>query len=416
MKKVAILLTLVLSCSSLFSQEVEKCRQIVERTIEAINVHSSEGLNQYLSEDFSIAGQEGAIAEMILSQLLSQLQDSVLSSEEDGTDRTESSLILKYNLIYEKKGEEQATFVFNDKSELEELKLFDMEIKKVSGDAEVTKTNKTAIEIPFEMAGNLILVEVMLNGEERRFLLDSGAPKVILNANYVTQDSSRIASSSTKGVNGSISGMNVAEGQRLDFFGLEINNQDLITMNLSHLEEELGQEFYGLIGFDLIKDYDLLFDYENRLLTLISPETFETYRAEKLSEQTLQTIPIELKGHIPVVELQIADKVYRMGIDSGAESNLFHVDHFDSLEALISNLGSDDLKGAGEDHQTVKTADIAELQIGEKTFNNTRAIFSDISHLNEGYKLNVDGLIGYPILSAQKTLLSFHRGELSFIN
>lgn len=40
--------------------------------------------------------------------------------------------------------------------------------------------------------------------------------------------------------------------------------------DLSHLEN--GTEVYGLIGYDVYRDYDLLFDYKGKTLTLIDPD------------------------------------------------------------------------------------------------------------------------------------------------
>ena len=42
--------------------------------------------------------------------------------------------------------------------------------------------------------------------------------------------------------------------------------------------------------------------------------------------------------------------------------------------------------------------------------------FNDISHLNNAYKMEIDGLIGYEVLSKQKTLISYKRKEIIFID
>ena len=41
--------------------------------------------------------------------------------------------------------------------------------------------------------------------------------------------------------------------------------------------------------------------------------------------------------------------------------------------------------------------------------------FSDISHLNSRWENKIDGLIGYEILSRQKTLVSVHSKKVVFI-
>jgi len=57
------------------------------------------------------------------------------------------------------------------------------------------------------------------------------------------------------------------------------------------------------------------------------------------------------------------------------------------------------------------------MTIGTETFKKQNIIFNYISHLNEGcQEISIDVLIGYPILSHQKTILSFKREQLLFVN
>ena len=39
---------------------------------------------------------------------------------------------------------------------------------------------------------------------------------------------------------------------------LQEAHQEILTLDISHLEKELNIEIYGLIGYQIIKDYDML--------------------------------------------------------------------------------------------------------------------------------------------------------------
>ncbi len=209
--------------------------------------------------------------------------------------------------------------------------------------------------------------------------------------------------------------MDIEKVEQLDFSGIQLNNQEVITLDLSHLEESLETEFYGLIGYELIKDYDIIFDYENLKLTLINPTAFDKYKSERLANSTLLKVPFNLERHIPVIKAQIGDKTLSYGIDCGAESNLISSDLLLPLKKYIKGSKKEELVGADNKPKEVEKGNVSKTKIGEKTFKNLTTVFSDISHLNEGYKLNLDGLIGYPVLSKQKTLISFDRKEIIFI-
>lgn len=416
MKNLFFLTLLLLTSQFTLAQNIDECRKVVDLTIKSINNQSSEEIKNYLSDDFTIAGQKGEIAKLVLNQLLSQLRDTVKSFKETEQNILEGGIELKYNIDYDQMGLKEATFIFNENNLLDELSIFKMEVKTMNNKTKVEKNSQDVIEIPFTMAGNLIAINIILNGKNRTFILDSGAPRVILNSKYISKnDTNKTTISSSKGVSGNISGMDIEKVEQLNFSGIQLNDQEVITLNLSHLEESLDTEIYGLIGYELIKDYDVIFDYENLKLTLINPDVFEKYKSENLSNNTLHRVSFNLEGHIPVIKAQIGDKTLTYGIDCGAEANLISNDLYLPLKKHIKRIKKSELLGADNKPKKVKKGKVHKTKIGNKIFKNLNTIFSDISHLNEGYKLKLDGLIGYEVLSEQKTLISFDRNEMIFI-
>jgi hypothetical protein len=416
MKNLFFLALLLLTSKFALAQNIDECRKVVDLTIKSINNQSPEELNNYLADDFTIAGQKGEIAKMVLKQLFSQLGENVNSHQEIRQNRTDKELELVYNIDYKTLGMKEAVFIFTKNNLLKELTLFKMEVKTMNNETNIEKSSQDVIEIPFTMAGNLIAVKVLLNGEYRTFILDSGAPKVILNSKYISEkDTNQKTISSSKGVSGNISGMDIMKVEQLDFSGIKLNNQDVITLDLSHLEESLEIDLYGLIGYDLIKDYDLIYDYANLKLTLINPDIYESYKNENLAHNTLRSVPFDLESHIPIVKSQIGSLTLTYGIDCGAESNLISDKLFEPLKKYTKQIKTDTLIGAENQPKKVNKGKIKKTKIGTKSFKNLSTIFSDISHLNEGYKINIDGLIGYEILHKQKTLISYIRKEMIFI-
>lgn len=415
-KSQILTLFLLLSSQMMVAQASNPCQAVVELTIKCINEHTTEPLQAHLSPDFTMAAQTGQIAQMVLKQLFTQLDDEVVSYTKKSEQVKEQETVLVYTINYQKRGERAATFIFDRDHRLKELILFEMTVKTMSEKTEIVKNEAPVVEVPFELAGKLIAVTVFLNGKERKFILDSGAPKVILNAKYLPAKADSVqALSSSKGVSGPIGGMNIDTVEQLSFAGIQLQQQQVITLDLSHLEAALDYEFHGLIGFELIKDYDLVFDYKNRILTLIDPNYFDTYQQENLAAHQMTITPFELSGHIPVIQAKVGHQDLKLGIDSGAESNLLDESFFHSLKTHLYNIEFETLNGADNLPKEVKKGSVKEMKIGTQVFQNLPTSFSDISHLNEGYHLNIDGLIGYPLLSKQKTLISFFREELIFI-
>jgi len=414
--KIQILLIFFITFQIVFAQDILKCREIVKLTVESINNKSTEKLESHLSENFKIVGRSGAKAKKVLKQLFVVLDENIKSFKEIKSNKEGEQLTLIYDIEYGKIGKKNSVFTFNSKNELDELSLFKMKIKTL-GKTKVEKNNSDVIKIPFMIFNKFIAVDVMLNGIKRTFILDSGSPRVILNSKYVVQmDSASKRLSSAKGVSGNISGMDMYRIDSLNWAGIQLKNQKIITLDISHLEDSLKSgEIYGLIGFDLIKEYDILYDYEKLELTLISPRYYEKFRQENFQYKKTTNVPFELSKHIPIVEARIADKILKYGIDCGAEINLIDEDLLDELKKSLENITEADLIGADDKPQKVIKGEIPLTNIGGKKFKNLSTVFSNISHLNNGYKLDLDGLIGYEVLSKQKTLISYAKKEMIFI-
>lgn len=417
MKHFFLTLLLFASLPFLHAQKAEDCRKIIDETMEAVENQSADAIMGHLAEDFSFGGQEGEIAKMVLQQFMMQFGAEVKSYKESAVDESAEGLSFDYVIDYKDLGEKEGLFVFNKEGKLQELSLIKIEVRTMGAESEKSTSGEKVIAVPFVMARHLIAVKVQLEGEERTFLLDSGAPVVVLNSKYTKADPSiERTLSASKGVNGEIKGMGVHQVGELEFAGIKMEDEEVITMDLAHLEEELESEVYGLIGYDMVKDYDLLLDYDKQEMKLIAPDFFTEYAHEHFSSKRMQKVDLKMEGHIPVMKGKIGGESYSLGLDTGAESNLMEVDLYEGMKKNVKKKGKDELMGAGGGTQKVVEGQVRELEIGGKKFGKVSTFFSDISHLNQGYGLQLDGLVGYPVLSKQLTLLSFAREELIFID
>lgn len=413
-----LLLTLITSTlliQSATSQEKDNLSSIANDLATAINSKDDGVLSSQLAEDFTIAGQTGQVAKIVLKQLFSQLGDSVITIEKESVAKTSEGSELTYLFHYRDRGETATKIILDATGKVSALELFPMEVKNASKTVEIARPKVSTIQIPFEMAGKLILTKATVNGEEKNFLLDSGSPKIILNARYFNDGLKEAKTiSSTKGVGGSVSGVNVYPIDTFSWHTLNIANEELLTLDISHLEEELEAEIHGLIGYELFKDYDLLFDYEKNILTLIEPGEAGSFLAQT-SSKVRYDIPFQQGGHIPILAAVVDNDTLSLGLDCGAESNLLSSSIFEELKPQLEDITQDELIGIGSEKNMVQKGSIKNMRIGGLDFTSIRTVFSDISHLNEGYQLQLDGLIGYEILSRQKTLLSYARKMLTFL-
>ncbi len=417
-KKSLIILLFIVSPLFTFSQIKKQCENIVVSTVDAINSKNTTSLSNFLSEDFEIAGQKGKIAKLVLNQLITQLNDSVIDYQILSENKQEK-LVLIYETTFKKIGTKTSTFTFNSSNQLCALELFTIKVKTMKNeDAVFKKPDVNFITIPFKIVGNLISVSLKVDNISRTFLFDNGSPKTILNSHYYklkdSTEQKRTLTNAT-GVNGSISEMNIVDSKSIDFYGILLKNKNMISMDLQHLEKELSIPIYGLVGYDIFKDYDLLFDYNSSSISLIDPNYTKTYIEQEFKKNKFTEIPINLEAHLASINVKIAGKNYKMGIDCGAETNILNASYFEEVKSNCSNISEENLSGADKISKKATSASISKIEINSLIFNNTKTLFSSIDHLNSGYKINLDGLLGFEILSKHKTILSYKKLKLIFI-
>lgn len=417
----AIALALCL-CQRIQAQSVTECEKIVHETIHAINIRSAENLHAYLAPDFECSGQTGNIAKLVLNQIAGQLNDNISEFKKISESKDEEGLTLVYQFTYSRIGERTATFVFDEENRIKRLDLFTVMVKKADSDFKIEKPKAKAITVPIEVtADNLIVVSATINGEECKFIIDSGAPSLYLNSKYFLENGKGKAISTintSKDVTGSsINGQDVVTVDSFCFKGIQAKDIKVMMSDLSHLEN--GMEIHGLIGYSIYKDYDLLFDYRNKTLTLINPDYTDTFLNEngcKYIEESLYFNNEKTLSHIPCVKARIDNTEFLMGIDCGAGTNLLDAGLWEALKRNLKNVGTTDLKGANNGTAAeVHEGKLKSMKIGRKTFRNTNTVFSNIDHLNSERTEAIQGIIGYEILSRQKTVLCYKKKRMLFI-
>lgn len=410
MNKRQIFLGLLLLCASVnaFAQNVSECEKVVAQTVECINGNKISELTPLLAEDFTIQGQKGAVATKVLEMLFPKL-GKINSFEKVSETTTDNALSINCLLDYATMGKKETTFVFNSDNKLRTIEFAFLQIKSM--DAKQTKVQQSAeaiIRIPFRLIGKMTVVDsVLVDGVKRSFLFDSGSPMVIFN-----KKTSVSSLSSTKGIGGNVNNSDIEKVSSLDFYGLRMENQDVLVTDLSHLEANLGVEFYGLIGYNLFNGYDVLYDYEKQVITLIKSDKLTEYLYQNFAKAKQSSVPFETtekSNHLPILKVEIGENQLKMALDCGATANTLNEKHLSPLKKHLKSITTANISGGDANKLSRTLAVVKKMKIGNEVFKNQSTTFTDTP------QKDCDGIIGYEVLSKQKTLVSYSRKELIFI-
>lgn len=280
--------------------------------------------------------------------------------------------------------------------------------RKISFDPIITSDSATCI-IPFSRAGNLILIKGKADTIEGNFILDTGAPGLVLNLTYFRNYATDYKDGEPGGITGAVetSQTTIAKFSMGPVKWYKIES-DLV--NLGHIENNKGIKILGLLGMRLFKQFELIIDYEKSViyLHLVSKKEKTAYKNEMLKDTSAYTIiPIELFENKILMYTYMAGKKLRFVIDTGAESNV--------LDSRLPNKIFDQvvvsrrvlLSGSGNKKVEALYGDIRDIKIGNQNYSTLPVLITNLEKMCYSYDTCLDGMLGFDFLSLHKTGFNF---------
>lgn len=261
------------------------------------------------------------------------------------------------------------------------------------------------VQLSIELHHNCPFLKTELNGNEALFFLDSGAPSIFLNRAGV-QESDLFGERQMLGSSGAFTG-NFTRLRELTFGGCRFAGQIVPTIPMDHLEEGFGVSIQGIIGFRQLIHSDWMVDYgarELQLWNMANPDDF----------QIAERFKVQYRNHLPGLNITIGGKKYFMLVDTGASVILFDENKLAEIQHLVSDQKDLETSGAGSNTVNVQEGVLSGFQVGETEFGPAEIHLASIEALQTRLG-KFDGIIGAALFSKQKTLISWMKRELWFL-
>ncbi|NJL14198.1 MAG: hypothetical protein HC913_15100 [Microscillaceae bacterium] len=273
-------------------------------------------------------------------------------------------------------------------------------------------SSQTIIEIPFRLSGSLIMVQAQVNEQSGSFIFDSGAPDLKLNTRYF-QGGSAVANTAAGGSTGRVENLRLQSIRRFVWPGRVLEEVKVEGFDLSHLEQVRQEKILGLIGFEVFKDYEIGLDYKESKLILYPLDAQGRRLAQRAEDFPADYwIDFRLEGHIPVFPVQIGGQTLQMGLDTGAEKNLLHIQLRSKILSHFQIQKRGVLNGNGQAAVEVFTGEIDKLEIAGHVLYRMRGALTNLDALNEAFGTKLDGLLGFEFLSRQFTTINYRKRRM----
>ncbi|MFK7936929.1 MAG: aspartyl protease family protein [Saprospiraceae bacterium] len=279
------------------------------------------------------------------------------------------------------------------------VSFLDVDVKHKKEKTTIFNNIKT---VPFAIIEGMILVEANMNQQNGNYIIDTGAPTLIINE--------KPTANGLRAGRGISESLVTAEVTIKDFnwSGIHKTNISAYKVDISHLEKVSGKAIEGIIGYDILKEVELLVDYQNHTLQLIPIQTIK-----KESHQPLAIIPFTMQAHLPVIKVNIGKKKLRLALDTASERNILDVKILKKLaDNCISNKQVGEIQGVDQQIKKVQVASIQQTTIEDLAFDNMSYLFTDLSHLKSESDIYIDGLLGYPFFKQRKMSINYEEQRI----
>jgi hypothetical protein len=269
--------------------------------------------------------------------------------------------------------------------------------------------------IPFTRAGNLILVKGKADTTEGNFILDTGAPYLVLNLTYFRNYGTVVSNEEQAGITGigPLVAKTVVNKFSLGTFHYTRVNADVT--NLGNIENSKGVKILGLLGVALFKQFEMVIDYEQRVIYLhrIDKKEAASYQSEMLQDtSTYSIVDIETADNRIVTRTTMAGKKLRLMIDCGAESNLLDSRLPNKIFENVSITGRVILLGSSNEKIEALAGDMKNMQIGNSNISSLPVLITNLDKTCISAESCIDGILGFDFLSLHKIGFNFVKRKM----
>jgi hypothetical protein len=265
--------------------------------------------------------------------------------------------------------------------------------------------------VPIKRAGNLIIVEAQIDTLEGNFVMDTGAPYLVLNTTYF-RDRPRFNDQHAAGINGESNETFTTIVHDFSILDLHYSRITADVTDLSAIENGRGIKILGLLGNRLFSHLAVTIDVSNNLMYIHKVDKDGNIPAtERVFDKPSLKMPFKYLNDVIFLKGSIDDKTFWFVFDSGAETNLLDYRRSKRVLSSMYIVSRTKLTGIGGSSFEVLTAEFDKLTLDNTDFLCNRTLITDLEKIGKAYDQNVDGILGYDFFARGVFTINFVKKE-----
>ena len=268
----------------------------------------------------------------------------------------------------------------------------------------------TTLSIPFQLINKLIIVEAYVDGKKGNFIIDTGTNSLILNSNYFSGRANNINRAFD------FAGTSMVYRERIVKFNWKnskIKTYPATVISLASLEKIIGMEIMGYIGHGVLKEFEMMVDYENRNITLFKLGKKGGRKiAQSSFDSIMDSISLKPNGHLPYLTVQVGNQKLKLGIDSGASINMLKTSTSKKLNQYFQPNGFQPIAGFNGKKSLSLDGVLHKLTIENTSWQPMLCIVKEMDDLNKTLPTSLDGLLDFEFLKQHKISINYRKNKM----
>lgn len=269
--------------------------------------------------------------------------------------------------------------------------------------------------IPIKMIGRLAVIEARIDTLVGAFILDTGAPYLILNKTWF-RDQGATSLAQAGGITGALSDVKNLGVREFQLGKLTYKDFEADIIELAHLEASRGIPILGLIGLNFFTNMELEINYQQQQIILFAlDERGNRLVKEEETRHAEATVPFYLNNGIIFIDGSLNDVNMRFCFDTGAELNVFHNRLPKKAMQNISITSRSILTGTSNQKTEVLRGSVSSLRLGDFICPDMSILLTNLTNMSRAYDTRVDGMIGYELLKMRSLSFNFMKAEITIL-
>jgi Aspartyl protease/PDZ domain len=272
-------------------------------------------------------------------------------------------------------------------------------------------SGKSALKIPFELFGNLILLQVRVNNSDSlRFILDTGADTSVIDAQRAKalrlEPQGKIVASGAAGS----AEATFTKGVLVSLSGVELLDQTIYVLPLDSLSA-LGRKIDGVLGNDVLKEFVVEIDYLAGTINLYEPQSYRYSGSGEFIPLTMDDGLLFVRASITPQGLAPIEGKFE--IDSGSTGAILLNTPFVQRHNLLATVPKAIQTNTGGVGGTAKMlrGRVNNVRLGRFVIDHPITHFSQATQ-GDYASSKYDGLIGDQILRRFKVIVDYSRRRM----